>query len=301
MELELFSGQVTCKYDKKWTGEIQFSEKRKWFNPKTHCRFLHNENNRYDEDDGDSESDGADSDGSQPDPESESASSENEIEKNQGSGEEPAPRWRSWNTDYPEFKFQDPRPLALFVRDPIDYFKDYFSEDFIADIVHQSNLYIRQKNPNCQTILQDVDIYTFLGATFYMSLFGMTNSRRYWSEKSRIALIADVVSQKHFEFIKSSIHFVDNSAINPMDKVPTFFEKQLSNDNCTITAVKWYDNKLVFLASSYKSWSNTINVKRWDFATQKEIDVSAPALVPEYNSFMGQVDNIGRLLAAFRR
>ena len=80
----------------------------------------------------------------------------------------------------------------------------------------------------------------------------------------------------------------------------TFFEKQLSNDNCTITAVKWYDNKPVFLASSYKSCSNTINVKRWNFATQKEIDVLAPALVPEYNSFMGQVDNIGRLLAAFR-
>ena len=92
VELELFSGQVTWKYDKKWTGEIQFSEKRKRFNPKTHCRFLHNENNRYD---GDPESDGADSDGSQPDLESESDSSENEIEKNQGSAEEPAPRWRS--------------------------------------------------------------------------------------------------------------------------------------------------------------------------------------------------------------
>ena len=62
-------------------------------------------------------------------------------------------------------------------------------------------------------------IYTLLGATFYMSLFSMTNSRRYWSEKSRIVLIADVLSQKHFEFIKSSFHFVDNSAITPMDKV----------------------------------------------------------------------------------
>ena len=80
----------------------------------------------------------------------------------------------------------------------------------------------------------------------------------------------------------------------------SFFEKQLSNDNCTITAVKCYDNKPVFLASSYESCSNTIVVKRWDFATQKEIDVLAPALVPAYNSFMGQVDNIGRFLAAFR-
>ena len=28
---------------------------------------------------------------------------------------------------------------------------------------------------------------------------------------------ADAVSQKHFESIKSSIHFVDNSKIDPMD------------------------------------------------------------------------------------
>ena len=130
------TGKITWKYDKKWTEEIQFSQKRKRFNPKTHCRFLHTENNRYDEDDGDSESDGADSVGSQPDPESESDSSENVIEKNQGSAEEPASRWRSRTTDYPEFKFEARRPLALFLRDPIDCFQDYFSEDLIVDIVH---------------------------------------------------------------------------------------------------------------------------------------------------------------------
>ena len=54
------------------------------------------------------------------------------------------------------------------------------------------------------------------------------------------------------------------------------------------------------MISLYKKCSNTINVKRWDFATQKEIDMLAPALVIEYNSFMGQVDNVGRLFDAFR-
>ena len=138
---------------KKWAGEIQFSEKWKRFSPKTHCRFLHNENNSYDEDDGDSESEGAVSDGSQPHPESESDSSENEAEESQGSAEELDQRWRFRITGYPELNFQARRPPALFMRDLIDYFKDHFSEDFSANIVHQSNLYIGQKSPNCQTIV----------------------------------------------------------------------------------------------------------------------------------------------------
>ena len=111
--------------------------------------------------------------------------------------------------------------------------------------------------------MQDIDIYTFLGETFYLSFFGMTNSRRYWSEKSRIGLIADL-SQKHFEFIKSSIHCVDNSAVIPMDKV------------AIIRPVIDQFNKICKMSDPDQHCSvdeNTISYKgnksKWDNITQK--------------------------------
>ena len=207
IDMHAFKGKVTWKYDSKWVGDIKITKKLKRFNPKVH-KF--SERVELDTESSSSEDDTAQPNEGQSDPESDSETSESESSDREQPNEDSTPRWRSRIEGYPEIKFLGERVPSILVRDPIDYFKDYFSDEFVALVVQQSNLYIRQKNPNSQLVLQEADIYVFLGATFYMSLFGMTNSRRYWSEKCRIALIADVISQKQFEFIKSSIHFVDN-------------------------------------------------------------------------------------------
>ena len=45
----------------------------------------------------------------------------------------------------------------------------------------------------------------------WMSLFGMSCSRRFWSLGSRIATVADIMSRNDFESIKNGLHFVDNT------------------------------------------------------------------------------------------
>ena len=80
----------------------------------------------------------------------------------------------------------------------------------------------------------------------------------------------------------------------------TFFEKQGYYDTSLINAVKWYDNRPVYLASTYQNSQPACDVKRWDFTENIERDIKCPAIVPEYNRFMGQTDNIGRLLSLYR-
>ena len=73
----------------------------------------------------------------------------------------------------------------------------------------------------------------------------------------------------------------------------------LSGD-VTIAAVKWYDNRPVHIASTYIAIEPVSTVKRWNFEDNEEIMIERPAVVTEYNSFMGQIDNIGCLLSLHR-
>ncbi|XP_046997940.1 piggyBac transposable element-derived protein 3-like [Schistocerca americana] len=67
-----------------------------------------------------------------------------------------------------------------------------------------------------------------------------------------------------------------------------------------IIALKWYDNKSVVLASSYKGVSPVEPVKRWSVGERKHIDVPRPDIVREYNRSMGGVDLHDMLVALYR-
>ena len=148
------------------------------------------------------------------------SSTENESEEDSDDIDSPlANLQESWSSKiacYGQIPFLKPRTINQSVlRDPIEYFSDYFSEDFMQEILYQTNLYAQTKNPNKQNASAEDELSAFLGTTFYMSLFGMTNTRRYWSVKSRIGLIADNITQKRWEEIKSNLHFVDNTSLTP--------------------------------------------------------------------------------------
>ncbi|KAJ8879910.1 hypothetical protein PR048_020530 [Dryococelus australis] len=68
-----------------------------------------------------------------------------------------------------------------------------------------------------------------------------------------------------------------------------------------IIALKWYDNRYVHLVSSHKGKNPVEPVKRWSVAKPQYVDVSRPAIVMEYNNFMGGVDLHGMLIALYRR
>lgn len=61
-----------------------------------------------------------------------------------------------------------------------------------------------------------------------------------------------------------------------------------NNDNISVT--KWFDNKCVHVASSYKGVNPIENVKRWSASEKKYIDVQRPSIIKEYNTFMGVDD-----------
>lgn len=61
-----------------------------------------------------------------------------------------------------------------------------------------------------------------------------------------------------------------------------------NNDNVSVT--KWFDNKCVHVASSYKGVNPIENVKRWSASEKKYIDVHRPSIIKEYNTFMGVDD-----------
>ena len=87
----------------------------------------------------------------------------------------------------------------------------FFNEDFKKLICDQTNLYVRQENPN-STFSLDFSLYqNFTAASLLMSLFGLNCSRQFWAAESRLPIIADCLSRNYFDFVKSYLHFVDNS------------------------------------------------------------------------------------------
>ena len=66
------------------------------------------------------------------------------------------------------------------VRSPIEYFRDFMSDDVFSNIVEQRNLYCSQKDINKTLNLNRNELGQFVGMTFYMSISKLPSSRMYW-------------------------------------------------------------------------------------------------------------------------
>ena len=70
--------------------------------------------------------------------------------------------------------------------------------------------------------------------------------------------------------------------------------------NSGIRVVRWYDNKVVQLSSTHIDAEPITTVKRWNRREKKYINIECPAIVAEYNSFMGGVDSFNMLMSPYR-
>ena len=69
--------------------------------------------------------------------------------------------------------------------------------------------------------------------------------------------------------------------------------------NSNIVVMKWMDNSVVHLASTFVDCSLGENVRRWSAKEKDYIDIVCPTMVHEYNKFMGGVDLNDMLLSLY--
>ncbi|XP_071116851.1 piggyBac transposable element-derived protein 3-like [Haliotis cracherodii] len=70
--------------------------------------------------------------------------------------------------------------------------------------------------------------------------------------------------------------------------------------NTGVIALRWYDNRTVDLVSTYVGQEPVREVKRFDRKEKKNIMVTCPKIVQEYNTFMGGIDLLDSLTFLYR-
>ena len=109
------------------------------------------------------------------------------------------------------------------MKEPIDYFRSFFTDKFLDVLVCQSNLYSAQINPNKLLNVNIKELKQWLGVSIYFSISKLPNTRMHWSKQlgSYPEIVADVMSRNKWEEIKSKFHMVDNTTLdlNTPDKL----------------------------------------------------------------------------------
>jgi hypothetical protein len=76
--------------------------------------------------------------------------------------------------------------------------------------------------------------------------------------------------------------------------------EQYVDYNSNITAVRWFDNKIVTVVSTYLESNEPDEVRRWDKKLNQRINIKRPRVIGEYNKYMGGIDLNDMLLAMYR-
>ena len=109
----------------------------------------------------------------------------------------------------PEYIHEAP----LFVPDPYVYFRNFFNDGLMEHISYQSNLYATQKSVNTTFTTSPQEIMNFIAILLYMGVMPLPSLDDYWSLKTRVPQVANLMSSKRFHLLRRTIHFNDNSQI----------------------------------------------------------------------------------------
>ena len=120
-------------------------------------------------------------------------------------------RWRKSRTIAAVPHWQSSLPQSDSVRQPIEYFSDYFTPELLNVIVEQTNLYARQQDVNADFNLKMAELHRFLGISMFMGVYGLPSCRMYWKSPCRVNVVADSLGRNRWEAIKRFLHFTDNN------------------------------------------------------------------------------------------
>ncbi|XP_076049511.1 uncharacterized protein LOC143030237 [Oratosquilla oratoria] len=104
-------------------------------------------------------------------------------------------------------------PESIFnddLRQPIEYVRQFLTDDLLETFVTQSNLYSVQRNPNKPLNTNKNELEQWLGLCIYFSISKLPNIRMHWSHHlgAMKDMAADVMSRNRWESIKSNFHMV---------------------------------------------------------------------------------------------
>lgn len=123
--------------------------------------------------------------------------------------------WKKRNMEFHESKVtfkgnSDFGPELSQLDSPYACFSYFFNENFMQNIVEQTNLYVTQKNPEKLTTYTVRDLKKFFGVLLYMSVQQFPSVRSYWSPKFGYEPISSVMPNNKFEKMKNYLHFNNN-------------------------------------------------------------------------------------------
>ena len=109
-------------------------------------------------------------------------------------------------------------PESADIRNPFQYFQQFFDKELLGHVVEQSNLYAVQADSSKPLLLTRLELEQFLGTVLYMTILRLPRSRMYWASETRVSNVANIMARDRLE-IKKHLHFNDNSLIFEQDPV----------------------------------------------------------------------------------
>lgn len=98
-------------------------------------------------------------------------------------------------------------PVEL--KSPTEYFQIFFDAEVMNYIVEQTNLYCFQKHGKSADVSLS-EVQGFFSIMIYMGICRLPAIEDYWSTATRVPKVADVMTYKRFQFLRSHIHFANN-------------------------------------------------------------------------------------------
>lgn len=100
---------------------------------------------------------------------------------------------------------------------PIDYFYQYFHEDFFDTIAFNTTLYTVQKGIQFQPT-NGMEIKSLIAIHIIMGSLKFPRVRMYWEEAFRINIVANTMTRDRFFQLRSNLHIIDNNSISINNK-----------------------------------------------------------------------------------
>lgn len=120
-------------------------------------------------------------------------------------------KWRKVDIEHIERHFESNFSENNTEKTPLEYFKQFFSDTILYDIVYQTNLYSIQNTPNNPVKTDFAEMSKFIGINLLASVVHMPQYRMYWTQSTRFPPIADVMPRNRFEILKKNFHLNDNN------------------------------------------------------------------------------------------